>query len=297
MMGAAGVPSEATMPGAPPAAAAPAPQPNNATAVPEQPYGVNSVVRGGPAPEKSGVSITTNPDGTTTVNYGPQGKLTEVQGKYSLFATRAAQAADNMDKMLAGPYKDELTGMSGASVIDYVGGMGDSAGPVSALLSNATMSPEGKQFYQAANSFLVSVVRPDSGAALVPSEWVKYGRVYLPMPGDTDDVLAQKAVDRRIATNALASLSNGGANTIAAQMAKAGIPIPSEIAKYVGQSGAPARAPAAPVAPGATPLPPSGAVKPSPSQIEKLKANPDKAADFDAKFGSGAAAVYLGGAQ
>jgi hypothetical protein len=209
---------------------------------------VNSVVRGGPAPEKNSMSITTNPDGTTTVNYGPQGKLTEVQGKYSLFATRAAQASDNIDKMLAGPYKNELTGMTGSSVIDYIGGMGDSSGPVSAMISNATMTPAGKQFYQAANSFLVSVVRPDSGAALVPSEWVKYGRVYLPMPGDTDDVLAQKATDRRIATTALASLSNGGADIIAAQMAKAGIPIPSEIAKYVGKAGGSAGAPAAPAA-------------------------------------------------
>ena len=42
-------------------------------------------------------------------------------------------------------------------------------------------------------------------------------------------------------------------------------------------------------------LPVGPAVGPSESQIAKLRANPDKASDFDAKFGPGAAAKILGG--
>jgi len=112
---------------------------------------------------------------------------------------------------------------------DYIAGMAKTKSPTIQLIMNSAMSPEGKQMYQAQNSFLTAIVRPDSGAALVPDEWLTYGKVFLPMPGDDATTVAQKKADRQLATSALAALSNGGANTIANLMVSRGVPVPAEL--------------------------------------------------------------------
>jgi len=175
-------------------------------------------------------TIVYGPDGKPIYQKGPNGKnLTEVQGKYALFASRAAQANDNLEKILESPYGQNYGALDMQNATDYIAGMAKTKSPTIQLIMNSAMSPEGKQMYQAQNSFLTAIVRPDSGAALVPDEWLTYGKVFLPMPGDDATTVAQKKADRQLATSALAALSNGGANTIANLMVSRGVPVPAEL--------------------------------------------------------------------
>lgn len=177
----------------------------------------------------------TNPDGTT-VTYGKNngGKLTELQSKNALFATRAAQANKVLEDIKGTDYGRSLNNLDLRNATDYVAGMSRPKSASGALLYNTLSSPEGKRMYQAANSFLAAVVRPDSGAALTESEWSTYAKVFIDMPGDDPGTLAQKSADRRTAITALAALSNGGADTIASILSRSGAPIPPEIEAYIG---------------------------------------------------------------
>lgn len=190
----------------------------------------------------------TNPDGTT-VTYGKQGgkPLTEVQGKYALFGTRAAQAQQNLESVLSSDYGRDMGELGFTNSVDFITGMSKPESASGALVNNAIMSPEGRQLYQSANSFLTAIVRPDSGAALTPDEWQIYGKIFIPMPGDDDATVAQKRLDRQIATTALQGLSSGGAAQVAQLLQNKGVPVPKELQVYLNQ------APAA-----AQPAPPAG---------------------------------------
>ena len=48
-----------------------------------------------------------------------------------------------------------------------------------------------------------AILRKDTGAAITKEETEEYGSVYLPRPGDSPDVLAQKKVSRTRALEAL----------------------------------------------------------------------------------------------
>lgn len=180
-----------------------------------------------PIQKDSGISVTTNPDGTVSVTQGGGGKLTEVQGKYSLFSTRAANANQVMDKILASPYGQQLPAM------DYVAGMTKSDSPTLQLLLNNAKTPEGRQYYQAAQDFLTTILRPDTGAAVTPTEFVMYGNIFIPMPGDDPGTIQQKNQARAIASQGLQALSNGGAGQIARLLAQNNVPIPPELQRYV----------------------------------------------------------------
>ena len=58
---------------------------------------------------------------------------------------------------------------------------------------------------QAAEEFLQAILRKDTGAAITAGEQALYGKTYVPQPGDSDAVLAQKANSRRRALEALKS--------------------------------------------------------------------------------------------
>lgn len=177
----------------------------------------------------------TNPDGTV-VTYGKNnaGKMTETQGKYALFSARAAQANKILEDMKLTDYGKGIGTLDLQNATDYVAGMSRPKSAAGALLYNMLSSPEGKRMYQASNSFLTSVIRPDSGAALTESEWPTYAKVFIDMPGDDPGTLAQKAADRKTAILALAALSNGGADAIAEILSRNGAPVPAEIQSYIG---------------------------------------------------------------
>ena len=78
--------------------------------------------------------------------------------------------------------------------------VGDSA------LGNSLVSTERQQAEQSGRELLASILRKDTGAAITNQEMEIYGKMYLPQPGDSEEVLNQKAEAR---TRALASIRGG----------------------------------------------------------------------------------------
>lgn len=69
--------------------------------------------------------------------------------------------------------------------------------------ANYARSPQRQQAIQAEEAFIAAVLRYDSGAAIPPEEFVTQGRIYFPRPGDSPEVIAQKAEARRVAIEGL----------------------------------------------------------------------------------------------
>lgn len=132
----------------------------------------------------SGMSVTT-PDGTT-VQVGGMPKLTEGQSKDVVYLTKGAGALPTIDAM-----GDALT-----SLPETVAG----AVP---LVGEYAKSPEFQQAEQAGLEFLAAVLRKDTGAAVTKSEEDMYGRMYLPRPGNSPELLEQKKAARRRALKAI----------------------------------------------------------------------------------------------
>lgn len=139
--------------------------------------------------QKSGesLSVTTNPDGTVSIQQGAgMPKLTEGQSKDVVYLTKGAGALPTIDAM-----GDALT-----SLPETVAG----AVPV---LGEYAKSPEYQQAEQAGLEFLAAVLRKDTGAAVTKSEEDMYGRMYLPRPGNSPELLEQKKAARRRALKAI----------------------------------------------------------------------------------------------
>lgn len=139
----------------------------------------------------SGMSIESDGQGGFRIVQGPGvtgGKsLTEGQSKDVAYATRAEGALatlDQFDAALTSPLE---------RAIEH-----DPTGVI-----RGTQSPEFQQAQQAGLEFLQAILRKDTGAAITKAEQEEYGRVYLPMPGDSTEVLEQKRISRRRALEAI----------------------------------------------------------------------------------------------
>lgn len=154
--------------------------------------------------------LTTNPGAyaKAQATVGRNTKLTEQQSKDLVYFNRGneanAQLAQQGDA-LTGRASGERGAVRGVvdSMIRGTPLVGDSS------VANTLVSAERQQAEQSGRELLASILRKDTGAAITKNEFQIYGRMYLPQPGDSDEVLNQKAEAR---TRALESIRGGLGN-------------------------------------------------------------------------------------
>lgn len=110
--------------------------------------------------------------------------LSEGQSKAVMFATRA----DAMDKQLSSSKYDPTT-KEAAWDRSLIGG----------TLTNWMASKQGQVYVNQGRNFVAAVLRKESGATITESEWTQGQQLYIPMPGDDKDVIAQKKYNRNLA--------------------------------------------------------------------------------------------------
>jgi hypothetical protein len=114
----------------------------------------------------------------------------------------------------------ELSGNGAALTNAATGDRGQTRGVVDGLVrsipgignsgvANTLVSKERQKAEQSGREFINAILRKDSGAALTDPEIAEYGRTYLPQPGDSNEVLQQKAIAR---TRALQGIRGGLGN-------------------------------------------------------------------------------------
>lgn len=104
-------------------------------------------------------------------------------------------------------YRDRL--MESNQVIDQIGGkftgisgkLQGLSGPFGIGTPNALKSPEYQQFEQAQRNFINANLRRESGASISPEEFKNARLQYFPQPGDSQEVLKQKAANRSTVVN------------------------------------------------------------------------------------------------
>lgn len=155
-------------------------------------------------------------------------KVTEFQDRNAIFYNRGAKASASMDNLTAQGYMP-----SGKDYELIFGGIGEKL-PIT--LSNALVSDAGRNYYNSAMDFMLSVLRPDTGAAFGPSEFQSYGRVFIPLPSDDPTTIARKKDARETALAALQGTSKGAADRITQLMSAQGLAVPPEMARRMAIS-------------------------------------------------------------
>lgn len=116
-------------------------------------------------------------------------KLTEAQSKDINFLTRAKKAETDL-----APVENELTSWAQKR-----------AEGLPMDIGNYTASPSYQKAQQAGREILAIILRKDTGAAVTPSEFDTYGKIYLPQPGDGPETIAAKRISRQTAIKAIQS--------------------------------------------------------------------------------------------
>lgn len=138
--------------------------------------------------QQQGIEI--GPDGSIKVNPQLMKPPTETQAKWGLFHQRGKAANSNLSK-----FENALTSLDETLATKYGGSLG-----------NYYASDKFQMAKQAADDFLVTIIRPDTGAAVTPSEFEIYGNIFLPKPGDKPGVIEKK---RQARTRAVEALKQG----------------------------------------------------------------------------------------
>jgi hypothetical protein len=117
---------------------------------------------------------------------------TEGQAKALMFGTRMAVADDILNE-LDGKYNPgTVAAAKGADTIPLIGG-------VTGRMATAALGDEGQMALQAQRDFINAILRRESGAVIADSEFANAALQYFPQPGDSKQVLRQKAANRKVA--------------------------------------------------------------------------------------------------
>ncbi|SDN97349.1 hypothetical protein [Aureimonas jatrophae] len=140
---------------------------------------------GGSKAAKDSQGITIGPDGTVQIG-GAGMKLTEGQSKDLNYYQRGSAALPTIDQ------NEDALSSAGQRFANGV--------PIG---GNYLTSPEFQVGNQAGREFLTAILRKDTGAAITNQEFEIYAPMFLPQPGDSKEVLAQKRAARTRALEAL----------------------------------------------------------------------------------------------
>jgi len=121
--------------------------------------------------------------------------LTEFQGKSALFGSRAAAASD-----IIGGISPEMAG--GAKTLQYWQSV-----PIAGRVANMMSGSQEQKLAQAQRDFVNAVLRLESGAVIGQDEFENATQQYFPQPGDSEEVIAQKAQNRERAIAGLGKLA------------------------------------------------------------------------------------------
>ena len=127
--------------------------------------------------------------------------LTESQAKATGFAARAKEA----DNIIA-VNKGNPTAVATKQGMETAYGVGGVLGAA----ANVSMSPESQKLDQAQRNFVNAVLRQESGAAISESEFQNARKQYFPQPGDSKEVVEQKARNRKTAIQSLETIAGPG---------------------------------------------------------------------------------------
>jgi hypothetical protein len=137
----------------------------------------------GPA---AGPQVAQADTGTATDAGGTQMKLTEQQSKNLNFWNRMDATSADIDKYAP-------------AMMDRVE-QGKNAVPI---FGNSLVSEDYQRGRRAGEEWLISILRPDTGAAVTSEEWDRYAPTFLPEPGDGPNMLEDKTAARKRAAAGL----------------------------------------------------------------------------------------------
>lgn len=152
---------------------------------------------------------------------GKEKALTETQSNATAFGMRMKEANSILTSLEKAGVKNTglISGVAG-SIVGVVPLIGDKlegmTGSVFNLLPQIMggLSPEQQQTAQARLNFITANLRKESGATLLPSEFITEERKYFPKPGDDATVIAQKQKARNLALQAMEIQAGPGAKNI-----------------------------------------------------------------------------------
>jgi hypothetical protein len=145
-----------------------------------------------------------NPDGTLSpIQGGPADKKknpTEAQGKANLYASRADEA-----DVIINSLKDDYSSLALNTKLgaENMWGIGGLVSPI----ANTLLPANEQKVEQAQRNFINAILRQESGAVITDSEFANAAKQYFPQPGDSKEVLKQKATNRRTAISGLRTMA------------------------------------------------------------------------------------------